>query len=386
VVTDGDTIPGIEAEHVVVGQDVRVGAGVRICARSVRLGDGVSLSDDVTVACDELIVDSGVRIGPGCTFVSPHIAIGTRTQIGAAVRADLNEHFVLGRLCDVGHSVRLVGQGVRAGDYLWLTDEVTIGGGGARGPNSYLVIGDRSAIMDRCFINLSDTVSIGSDTALSNGVTVLTHSLWQPVLDGGTASFAPVRIGDRCILYVNAVIAPGVTIGCDVTIGAGALVLQDVPDASTAIGNPARIIKSTPAMPRDLPRERQDAVVREVLAGWAFTLAVKGVPAQRQNDDTISAEIDGQREIVAYVGRTAPIQLNPATTISLAFGPAPQGASVRCHFDLLAKAVTGEPRALGEDLRDYLRRQTIRIYSDRPFQSLLPANLARLRARLHAAR
>ena len=39
-------------------------------------------------------------------------------------------------------------------------------------------------------------------------------------------------------------------------------------------------------------------------------------------------------------------------------------------------------RGLAEDLRDHLRRRTIRIFTDRPFQPLPPANIARLRARL----
>jgi maltose O-acetyltransferase len=378
------TIPGIDAEEVVVGHGLRVGTGTRICGRSVHLGDDVVIGDDVTISCDELNVGSEARIGARSTIVSPRVRVGARSIVGMALRAELNDHLEIGRLCDVGHSVRLVGQGVRAGDHLWLTDDVIVGGGGARGPRSYLAIGDRSAIMERCFINLSDEVSIGSDTALSNGVTLLTHSLWQPVLDGGTSTFAPVRIGDRCILYVNAIVAPGVTIGNDVTVGAGALVLQDMPDASTAVGNPARVIKSTPAVPRLLPPERQDAIVRDALRGWAAALSVKGVSAAyREAQDSVTALVGGAREIVSYVSRSAPVQPHAATTISLAFGPAVPALAARCHFDLLQKSVSGEPLALGEDLRDHLRRQTIRIYSDRAFQSLPPANLARLRARLH---
>ena len=376
------TIPGIDAEDVVLGKGVRIGSGTRICGRSVRLGDDVVIGDGVSIASDELTIGSDVRIGARSTILSPRVIIGDRSTIRAGLRAEFNEHLILGRLCDIGHSVRLVGQGLRAGDHLWLTDAVSVGGGGARGPRLYLTVGDRSAIMDRCFINLSDEVSIGSDTALSNGVTVLTHSLWQPVLEGGTSSFAPVRIGNRCIVYVNAVIAPGVTIGDDVTIGAAALVLQDVPDASTAVGNPARHMKSTPAVPRELPTERQDALLRDMLRDWASTLGVKGVSATYHDaDDTVVAIAGAVREIVRFIPRDAPAAAESEATITLAFRPA-TAADGCCHFDLLARTVTGDPSPVAEDLRDYLRRRTLRIYSDRPFRSLPPANLDRLRAQL----
>jgi hypothetical protein len=42
----------------------------------------------------------------------------------------------------------------------------------------------------------------------------------------------------------------------------------------------------------------------------------------------------------------------------------------------------GEPTALAEDLRDFLRRRSIRVFTDQPFRSLPLANTARLKARL----
>jgi len=44
--------------------------------------------------------------------------------------------------------------------------------------------------------------------------------------------------------------------------------------------------------------------------------------------------------------------------------------------------MTGTASAVAEDLRDFLRRRTIRIYTDRPFQALPPAAIARLRSQL----
>jgi maltose O-acetyltransferase len=41
----------------------------------------------------------------------------------------------------------------------------------------------------------------------------------------------------------NVTILPGVTIGNNVVIGAGAVVTKDIPDNSLAVGVPARVIK-----------------------------------------------------------------------------------------------------------------------------------------------
>ena len=63
---------------------------------------------------------------------------------------------------------------------------------------------------------------------------------------------APVTIGDDCFIgphvsiYTachSTTILPGVTIGDNVTIGAGSVVVHDIPSNSVAVGNPARVIR-----------------------------------------------------------------------------------------------------------------------------------------------
>jgi len=49
-------------------------------------------------------------------------------------------------------------------------------------------------------------------------------------------------IGDHVQLHVGAIVIGGVTIGNNAIIGAGAVVVKDVPENAIAVGNPARII------------------------------------------------------------------------------------------------------------------------------------------------
>lgn len=53
----------------------------------------------------------------------------------------------------------------------------------------------------------------------------------------------PVIIGNCVWIGAHATICPGVTIGDNSIIGAGAVVTRDVPANSIAVGNPARVIR-----------------------------------------------------------------------------------------------------------------------------------------------
>lgn len=55
---------------------------------------------------------------------------------------------------------------------------------------------------------------------------------------------APVTIGDDVFIGKGAIILPGVTIGSRVIVGAGSVVSKDVPDNSVVAGNPARWIRT----------------------------------------------------------------------------------------------------------------------------------------------
>lgn len=54
----------------------------------------------------------------------------------------------------------------------------------------------------------------------------------------------PVRIGNDCWFGANVVVCPGVTIGDNCVIGAGSVVVRDIPGNSFAAGNPCRVIRN----------------------------------------------------------------------------------------------------------------------------------------------
>ncbi len=83
---------------------------------------------------------------------------------------------------------------------------------------------------------VNDRTVFGSGCTVRNSTTI-----GNKKLKDGTYSASPV-FGDRVDIGANAVIIGPVRIGDDVAIGAGSVVLKDVPSKHVAVGNPARII------------------------------------------------------------------------------------------------------------------------------------------------
>jgi maltose O-acetyltransferase len=79
---------------------------------------------------------------------------------------------------------------------------------------------------------------IGTHAAISS----LTHDYESDVMFE-TLVRKPVVIEDDVWIGSNAVVMPGVRLGCGSVVGAGAVVTQDVPPFAIVVGVPARIIK-----------------------------------------------------------------------------------------------------------------------------------------------
>ena len=61
--------------------------------------------------------------------------------------------------------------------------------------------------------------------------------------DINRVEYKPVKIGKDCWIGTKTIILAGVTIGDNVTIGAGSVVTKNIPDGCLAAGNPAVVKK-----------------------------------------------------------------------------------------------------------------------------------------------
>ena len=94
-------------------------------------------------------------------------------------------------------------------------------------------------ILDNREVTIGDNVLIGPHTLIAT----VGHPLSPAARRKRRAIAKPVRIGNDVWIGGNATILPGVTIGNNVVIAAGAVVTEDVPDNTLAAGVPARKIR-----------------------------------------------------------------------------------------------------------------------------------------------
>lgn len=101
-----------------------------------------------------------------------------------------------------------------------------------------------------CFVNFGCVfldvcdIRIGARTQIGPCVQIVTadHPRDAALRAAGAENGRPITIGDDVWIGSGAIILPGVTVGAGAIIGAGAIVTRDVAPGVTVAGNPARPI------------------------------------------------------------------------------------------------------------------------------------------------
>ena len=104
---------------------------------------------------------------------------------------------------------------------------------------------------------IGETAEIGTGTVLYQGCTI-----------GGTGKETGKRhptIGENCVISAGAKVLGNIKIGDFAKVGAGAVVLKDVPPHATVVGVPARVVRINGSKDAvDLVQEKQDPYLIEI--------------------------------------------------------------------------------------------------------------------------
>lgn len=118
-------------------------------------------------------------------------------------------------------------------------------------PPLYCDYGYNIRIGARTFVNYGlvaldvATITIGEDVQIGPNVQFLTatHPVNAESRRQKWEYARPIHIGNNVWIGAGAIVCPGVTIDDNSVIGAGAVVVRDLPRNVVAVGNPARVIR-----------------------------------------------------------------------------------------------------------------------------------------------
>ena len=181
----------------------------------------------------EVLVGDGLQLDPSAILGYPPSRIAPGDLVlGADARIRSNTVVYLGSRIGArfatGHNV-IIREECRIGDdvSVWSNTVVDYG----------CRIGDRVKIHSNCYI--AQFTEIEEGAFLAPGVTIA-NDLYPGQAASAAVMSGPV-IGAGAQIGVNVTILPFVRIGAGCLIGAGAVVVRDIPEGSVAFGNPATV-------------------------------------------------------------------------------------------------------------------------------------------------
>ncbi len=219
-------------------------------APGLMLGESVTIGEDVTFGA-HVVVHDGVIIGDGC-IVEDHAVLGKRPRLagrssarGDAGRLRLGERVTVcaGAIVFAGATV---GEGAILGDQSYLRERSTVGPGSVVGRGSVVdndvTIGARVRVQTNVYITafsvVEDDVFVGPCAMSTNDDTMARH--------GPDYALRGAVLRRACRVGGGAVLTPGVEVGEEAFVAAGALVTRDVAPRAVVMGVPARAVREVP--------------------------------------------------------------------------------------------------------------------------------------------
>jgi acetyltransferase-like isoleucine patch superfamily enzyme len=225
------------ADDVTLGPGAVVHAGVRIAAGAV-IG-----------AC--AVVGAGTSLGAGCV-VEDGAVLGKRARLrpGSSAHGDIGELSIADEVTICAGAVvyagARIGSGSIVGDQAHVRERAAIGERVVIGRGSTVdfdtTIGARVSIQTLVYLTalsvVEDDVFIGPGVTTTNDDTMGRHPR-------GSGLAGPV-LRRACRIGGGAVLTPGVEIGAEAFVAAGAVVTRDVEPRAVVMGVPARVVRRVP--------------------------------------------------------------------------------------------------------------------------------------------
>ena len=214
------------------------------------LGKGVQVGEKVSFGA-YVVVHDGTIIGDGAA-VEDHAVLGKRPRLaaGSGARGDVAALELGERVTVCAGAVVFAGARVDAetilGDQSFVRERSSIGAGSVIGRGSVVdndvEVGARVRVQTGVYLTgytvVEDDVFVGPGVTTTNDDAMARHAPTMPLR--GALLRRACRIGG------GAVLTPGVEIGEEAFVAAGAVVVGHVPPRAVVMGVPARVVREVP--------------------------------------------------------------------------------------------------------------------------------------------
>jgi sugar O-acyltransferase (sialic acid O-acetyltransferase NeuD family) len=203
---------------------------------------------DILDAINEVNLVAQTEVYRCVGFLDDDITLRTKEFFGVRV---------LGNLSDArDHPDCLFVNGIGSDSNFWLKQEIIAKTG--QPPERFENIIHPTASVSKMSrlgsgVVILQNVTIASNVRVGNHVIALPNSVIShdsavenyACIAGGVCISGGVRIGDSCYLGTNSAIVGNVSVGSKSLVGMGSVVLEDVPENTVVVGNPARFLRHT---------------------------------------------------------------------------------------------------------------------------------------------
>jgi acetyltransferase-like isoleucine patch superfamily enzyme len=211
------------------------------------LGEDVQIGADVALGA-HVVIHDGTRLGDGC-IVEDHAVLGKRPRLagGSAAHGEVGALQLGERVTVCAGAVVLagaqIGDGVIVGDQSFIRERARIDADSLIGRGSVLDndvrVGARVRVQTGVYLTaftiVEDDVFVGPAATTTNDDTMGRHER------GLRLRGAHLR--RACRVGAASVLTPGVEVGEEAFVAAGALVTRDVPARAVVMGVPARVVR-----------------------------------------------------------------------------------------------------------------------------------------------
>lgn len=254
-------------ENVMIGKNVKIGENVVIRTGSI-IGDNIDIGDGVYIDFNVIIRDN-VEIGMN-SFVGARVILGEYLADFTARREIVPHALKIGdnaviRSDTIVYGDNVIGDNFQTGHRVTIRENSQIG--------SHVRIGTLSDIQGYCkignYVNMHSNVHIGHKSIIKDYVWIFPYVVLTNDPNPPSENLLGVTVEEFAVIATGTVILPGMVIGKESLVGAGAVVTKDVLPESIVVGNPAKNMGSTSRI--------KDKVTGKQVYPWKYSFE-RGMP------------------------------------------------------------------------------------------------------------